>query len=177
MSARKAARRGAIALTILLLLLAGCHDSTDELAQGPRDEAPDFDLPLLDGGQVKLEKLRGKIVLLDFWATWCAPCEIQMPVLDALWGATSHDDFAIVGISVDQDPPAKVADWVAKRGFGYPIALGDPDLAMRYGVLGYPTLMLIDPEGRIAVRHTGVWSRPEIEDVIAEMRREPAPGD
>jgi peroxiredoxin len=159
----------------LLLVLGGCFDSGEDLDAGPRIEAPSFDLPLLDGGQVKLADQRGKVVLLDFWATWCGPCEIQMPVLDAIWKTVDHDDLMIIGISVDQDPADEVAAWVAKRGFVYPIALGDPDLAMRYGVVGYPTLMLIDPQGRIAKRHTGVWSRPEIEDVVEAIRSQPTP--
>jgi peroxiredoxin len=154
-----------------MLLLAGCFDSSSGDARVPGPEAPTFDLPLLDGGQVSLSEQRGKVVILDFWATWCAPCEIQMPVLDALWEHVDREEWMIIGISVDQVPANEVVAWVAERGFRYPIALGDPDLAMRYGVIGYPTLVVIDPQGRIFERHTGVWSRPEIEEIVAEIRR------
>ena len=100
-----------------------------------------------------------------------------MPVLDTLWQdkkarAKHGDDLMIVGISVDTDPPNKVSDWIAERGFLYPIAIGDQDLAMRYGVLGFPTLVIIDPNGGIYTRHTGVWSRPEIESVLDQIRRD-----
>jgi peroxiredoxin len=174
MSARiRAARRGALAL-VAVVALAGCGGSDDAEVRPPGPEAPGFDLPLLDGGQVQLADQRGKVVILDFWATWCAPCEIQMPVLDALWGTADRDDLMIVGISVDQDSALDVSAWVAERGFRYPIALGDPDLAMRYGVIGYPTLIVIDPQGRIYERHTGVWSRPEIEQVVAAIPRQEA---
>jgi len=176
MSLRSAAGWGRTIGLALLLGLGGCSDAVDDLAASPREEAPAFELPLLrDGSPVKLEDQRGKVVILDFWATWCAPCEIQMPVLDAIWKTADHDDLMIIGISVDQDPADEVAAWVAERGFSYPIAMGDPDLAMRYGVVGYPTLMLIDPQGQIAKRHTGVWSRPEIEDVVEAIRRQAAP--
>ena len=78
----------------------------------------------------------------------------------------------IVGVSVDTDPPAQVAEWIHERGFEYPIAFGDHDLAMKYGVLGYPTLVIIDPDGGIYTRHMGVLSRPELEEILDEIRLE-----
>jgi len=166
------------AITLCLTLTAAaCFDREGAEPGGPRTQAPGFDLPLLSGRQIRMDELSGKIVILDFWATWCAPCEVQMPVLDEIWQdkkerATHADDLMIVGVSVDTDPPAKVSDWVAERGFLYPIALGDQDLAMRYGVIGFPSLVIIDPSGGIHTRHTGVWSRPEIESVLDEIRAE-----
>jgi len=147
---------------VLLLVVGGCEGG-EAIDIAPLGSAPEFALPLLGGGEVELAKLRGKTVILDFWATWCAPCEVQMPILDALWRDAGDDRVMIVGISVDTDPPATIADWIGERGIAYPIALGDQDLAMRYGLLGFPSLVLIDPEGRIQARHTGVWSREEIE--------------
>ena len=142
--------------------------------------APDFDLPLLDGTSLRLSELRGQIVILDFWATWCAPCELQMPVLDAIWrdragrgkdGQPSvADDLMIVGLSVDTKPVAEVEDWVRERGFEYPIALADHDLAMKFGVIGFPTLLILDPDGGIHTRHVGVLGRPEIESILEEIR-------
>ena len=147
--------------------------------------APDFELMKLDGHSIRLADLRGKIVILDFWATWCHPCEVQMPVLDAIWrdhngreegrekagkAQASNDDLMIVGLSVDTDPVTKVAEWIEERGFEYPIAIADQDLAMRFGVIGFPTLLIIDPLGGIHTRHTGVLSRPEIESVLEEIR-------
>lgn len=161
----------------LVLLVSGCFEGGEKDRAGPNPVAVDFDLPLLDGGQIRLQEMRGKIVILDFWATWCTPCEVQMPVLDALWRdedrrAEHGDDLMIVGISVDTDPASKVAAWVDERGFLYPIAIGDQDLAMRYGVIGFPTLVIIGPSGGIHTRHIGVLSRPEIETVLDEIRLE-----
>lgn len=169
--------KGSLIVLSLLLVAGACIDGGEADREGPNPGAPDFDLPLLDGGQIRMQEMRGKIVILDFWATWCAPCEVQMPVLDTLWrdkeGRAAHrDDLMIVGISVDTDPVGKVADWIAERGFLYPIAIGDQDLAMRYGVIGFPTLLIIDPAGGIHTRHMGVWSRSEIESILDQIRLE-----
>ena len=168
---------GCLSSLALVLVAGACFEVGESDREGPNPDAPDFDLPLLDGSQIRLGEMRGKIVIVDFWATWCAPCEVQMPVLDSLWRdeegrAENADDLVIVGISVDTDPASKVADWISERGFLYPIAIGDQDLAMRYGVIGFPTLVIIDSAGGIHTRHVGVWSRQEIELVLDRIRLE-----
>lgn len=168
----KAARRTLIGglASLLAFGLLGCQQESAEPTEA-LGEAPEFVLPLLAGGEIDLAKLRGKTVILDFWATWCAPCEVQMPILDALWRDEGDGRLMIVGISVDTDPPATVARWIEERGIHYPIAVGDQDLAMRYGLLGFPSLVFIDPEGRIQVRHTGVLSREEIEEQLEKLQQ------
>lgn len=173
-------RRVRVAWLVLVASLAAivwtstaCFEAAEPGEAGPKSLAPDFDLVRLDGNPLRLADLRGKIVVLDFWATWCAPCEVQMPVLDALWQSGDHADLMIVGISVDTDSASDVAKWVEARGFEYPIVIGDQDLAMRYGVIGFPSLVIVDPNGGIYTRHTGVWSRPEIESVLDEIRHQP----
>ena len=102
-----------------------------------------------------------------------------MPVLETLWQEAGGDDLMILGISVDTDPASHVEAWVKERGFSYPIAIGDQELAMDFGVIGFPSLIILDREGRIFTRHTGVWSRPEIDEVLEQVRRmplSPAPG-
>jgi thiol-disulfide isomerase/thioredoxin len=171
---------------LTLLSLTACPVADREHDAEARPMAPDFELMKLDGHAVRLADLRGKIVILDFWATWCHPCEVQMPVLDALWrdqggrdqgrpgreAGGQADDLMIVGLSVDTDPVTKVAEWIEERGFEYPIAIADQDLAMRFGVIGFPTLLIIDPNGGIHTRHTGVLSRPEIESILDEIRQQ-----
>lgn len=167
-------RRARIAVVTLLMLVAlGC-DTRESAVAEPLGPAPEFALPLLAGGEVELAKLRGRTVILDFWATWCAPCEVQMPILDALWREVGDEGrLMIVGVSVDTDPPASVAKWVEERGFRYPIAFGDQELAVHYGILGFPSLVVIDPEGRIRTRHTGVWTRDEIDEQLEAIGRAP----
>jgi peroxiredoxin len=162
---------------LVILMLVACFEASQIDGDLSKSTAPDFDLVQLDGHPIRLADMAGKIVILDFWATWCRPCEDQMPVLDALWQdrewREKHaDDLMIVGISVDSDPAERVAKWIAERGFEYPIAIADLDLAMRYGVFGFPTLVVIDQSGGIYTRHTGVWSRPEIERVLDQIRLE-----
>mgnify|MGYP006151076857 CR=1 FL=1 len=156
----------------LAVMSLGCFEDPSSREAGTRETAPGFSLTRLDGVPVNLEEHRGKTVILDFWATWCAPCEIQMPVLDTLWEMKGGDELMILGISVDTDPAPNVTAWVEKRGFEYPIAIASQQLAVEYGVLGFPTLVVIDPEGRIHTRHVGVLSRPELEDILEEIARE-----
>jgi peroxiredoxin len=167
---KRGAGGAALIGAVLALVLGIACDAGAPAALDPLGPAPDFVLPLLSGGEIELAKLRGKTVVLDFWATWCAPCEVQMPILDALWRDARGGSLVVIGISVDTDPPARVAAWVEERGFDYPIALGDQELALRYGVLGFPSLVVIDPEGRIQARHMGVWSREEIEARLEAIR-------
>ena len=82
----------------------------------------------------------------------------------------------IVGLSVDTKAVSEVADWVGERGFEYPIALANLDLAMKFGVIGFPTMLIVDKDGGIHTRHTGVLSRPEIESILEEIRTKPATG-
>ncbi len=161
----------------LLLVVTGClDDGTPADVREPRRPAPDFTLPTLDGTEVHLASLRGRIVILDFWATWCPPCEVQMPILDALWkderGRRQEPELVVVGVSVDTLPADEVGAWVAERGFEYPIALGDQSLARAFGAIGFPTLIVVDPEGRIHTRHVGVLSRAELDEIVTEIRME-----
>jgi thiol-disulfide isomerase/thioredoxin len=162
----------AASLIAMSLALSGCFDSGSGGVEGPRRQAPGFNLTRLDGLPVALEDHLGKIVILDFWATWCAPCEVQMPVLDTLWKMRGGPDLMILGLSVDTDPAEDVSEWVEKRELDYPIAIASQDLAIDYGVLGFPTLVVIDPQGGIHTRHIGVLSRPELEDILEEIAAE-----
>jgi len=161
-----------ICALVMSLSVSGCFEGDSTGSDGPRRSAPNFSLMRLDGRAVSLEEHLGKTVILDFWATWCAPCEVQMPVLDTLWKARGGPDLMILGVSVDTDPAPKVIEWVEERELDYPIAIASQDLAVDYGVLGFPTLVVIDPQGGIHTRHTGVLSRPELEDILDEIAQE-----
>ena len=166
------ARRLALLIPGLFVLVAGCFEAESGLDPASRARAGDFALTRIDGSPVELSALGGKTVILDFWATWCAPCEVQMPVLDQLWSDRGDEDVFVLGLSVDTDPAEDVIAWVDERGFRYPIAIADQDLAIDYGVIGFPTLFVIDPQGRIHTQHMGVLSRPELDEILDEIARE-----
>jgi thiol-disulfide isomerase/thioredoxin len=171
--AQKALAVGFAMLVIAAVWATSCVQREDPTSGSePRRSAPDFSLPLLAGVDFTLSEHHGRTVIIDFWATWCGPCEVQMPVLDALWKQRRGEDLMVVGVSVDTDPAEIIAAWVAERGIEYPIALGDQDLAMRFGVIGFPTLFVIDPDGGIHTQHVGVLSRPELEEILDEIRLE-----
>jgi len=155
----------------VVAIAAACFES-EKGPEGPREPAPGFELVRLDGVPVSLSGLRGRTVILDFWATWCAPCEVQMPVLDALWEARGGDGLFVLGLSMDTDPPQSVEAWLAEREIGYPIAITDQQLALDYGAWAFPTLVVVDPDGRVYRRHQGVLSRPELEAILDTIERE-----
>ena len=139
-------------------------------ADSERELAPDFKLTDLQGESVELSALRGKTVILDFWATWCAPCEFQVPELNAFYEAHEGDPgVAVIGISVDMDGPEVVAAWVAEKGVRYRIALGDEALARRYGALAFPTLVIVAPDGSVDSRHVGLVETADLEEALARQ--------
>ena len=151
---------------LALVVVVGC-------AAEPRDDAelaPDFSLEAIDGATVSLAKLRGQVVVVDFWATWCAPCVFQIPVLNAFWERTRGDGVSVLGVSVDVGGREVVEPFAAEHEMAYPVLLGDEDLAQRYGAIGYPSLYVIAPDGRIASRHVGLVAEEELAAAVAEAR-------
>jgi peroxiredoxin len=126
--------------------------------------APPFDLPRAAGGRLALSELAGRVVLLNFWATWCAPCRDELPALQALHETLAREGLAVVAVSVDAGAPDAVARFAAARGLGFAV-LHDPseEVARRYGALAYPTSVVIDRSGRIVQRAVGAfaWQVPE----------------
>jgi thiol-disulfide isomerase/thioredoxin len=134
--------------------------------------APQIARADLKGTKINLKSLRGKVVLLNFWATWCAPCQIEMPVFNAWQQKYGPQGFQVIGISMDDDaaPVRKVA---AKLKTTYPIAMGDARLGERYGgVMGLPLSYLIDRKGVVRARFQG-----ETELKIIEKRLQLMLGD
>ncbi len=151
----------------LSLGFAGCSAPEDAAEAAPQAAAPDFELPDLAGKPVRLSDFRGKTVLIDFWATWCPPCVFQVPELNALWKAHQEaGDLVVIGVAVDVEGAEVVAPWVEEQGVSYRIALGDEELARQFGVLGFPTLVLIRPDGSIDSLHVGLIEHAELEKLV-----------
>jgi peroxiredoxin len=135
------------------------------------DLAPDFDLPRLDGaGRISRDQLEGRVALVNFWATWCKPCEEEMPAMDRLYRALREEGFELVAISVDETRE-DVDRFQERMQVSFPILL-DPsqDSSRSYQTMGYPESLLIDPEGRIVERYVGprAWDHP---DYVERIRR------
>ena len=150
---------------------AGTEPVGVEAAGSSGEDAPDFTLPGLSGDTTTLSALRGKTVIIDFWATWCPPCEFQVPELNAFYETHGPSgDVEVLGISVDTEGPEVVEKWSTEKDVRYPVLLGDEALARRYGAVGFPTLVIVDPEGNIESRHVGLIEVADIEDAFERIR-------
>ena len=108
----------------------------------------DFSVKALDGSTTKLSSQRGKIVLLNFWATWCPPCQAEMPAIEALWSKSKDKAFTVMGISIGE-APGTVREYIAKKGYGYPVFV-DPSgkIGSLFGARSIPTTYIVDKAGK-----------------------------
>ena len=166
MAALKPLRAGSLPLALFLLTLACRIESTPGIggeADGAR--APEFTLADLLGTKISLADHRGRPVIIDFWATWCAPCVQQIPVLNA-FQAAHYGEVTVLGIAVDSRGIEAVAPFATEHGIQYPVLLGDESLAQEYGAFGFPSLYVIAPDGSIAANHVGVITEEELEEAL-----------
>jgi len=134
--------------------------------------APDLKLKNLDGKDVSLAELKGKVVFLNFWATWCDPCRIEIPWLIEMQAKYSSRGFTVVGVAMDDEGKSAVAPFLANERFdvngqqlpmSYPIWLGTDDAADKFGgILGYPTSFLISRDGKQVKKFQGLKSQDEL---------------
>lgn len=114
---------------------------------------PNFAVTLRDGRSLDAESLRGRVVFVNVWATWCPPCRAEMPALQQLAEAYAADSVVVLGLSVDRRPPHEVDAFLAERGIRYPNAIIDDAVLLAFGgVRGYPTSFMLDRDG--VIRHT-----------------------
>jgi thiol-disulfide isomerase/thioredoxin len=138
--------------------------------------SPDFTLKALDDHDVSLSQFKGKVVLVNFWATWCGPCKIEIPWLVELQAKYTARGFTVLGVAMDEEGKSAVAPFVRKERFkvggtpqsmNYPIVLGNDATADKFGgLIGFPTSVLISKDGRVVKRVDGLVSYDEIEKAI-----------
>jgi peroxiredoxin len=138
-----------------------------------RKEAPDFTLQDANGATVHLSDYKGKVVLLDFWATWCGPCKVEIPWFMEFEQQYKDRGFAVLGVSMDEGGWPDVKKYVEKEKINYRILLGNDQVGETYGgVDSLPTTFLIDRDGRIAAKHEGIEpsnGKDEIRDEIIRL--------
>ncbi len=168
------ASRSAVLLAAAALLgYTACSPSrvgATAKSEGSRKGAPDFALKDGDGKTVKLSDYRGKVVLLDFWATWCGPCKMEIPWFEEFERSKRNQGFAVLGVSMDEDGWNAVRPFVKEMKMNYRVLLGDDRTADSYGGLeALPTTFIIDRDGRIAATHVGLADKKDFEDVIDQL--------
>jgi peroxiredoxin len=142
---------------------------TPEAARKP---APDFRLKDADGKDVTLASLKGKVVLLNFWATWCHGCQTEIPWFIEFQRQYGDSEFVVVGISLDDDGWKSVGPWLKEKAVNYPIVIGSAALGKQYGLDGMPLTVLVDQQGKIADTHPGLINRQETERRIRTLLNE-----
>ena len=155
-------------------LLTGCSPSSPVRAAASSDKsrkaAPDFTLTDANGAAVKLSDYKGKVVLLNFWATWCGPCKIEIPWFIEFEKAYKDRGFATLGVSMDEDGWNAVRPFVSQKAINYPVMIGSDRLADLYGGIdSLPSTFLIDREGRIASVHIGLIRKHDYEAEIQTL--------
>ncbi len=150
------------------------HDGHPPIAAG--EKAAPFKLTDLSGNTVSLAGLHGKVVFLNIWATWCAPCREEMPSMEKLYQRLHGDKgFVMLAVSQDTGGRGEVAAYVKQHGYHFEVLL-DPQnaVAEAYQVTGVPETFIIDRAGRIVAHHSGAfdWSQPEIRDAMEELLKD-----
>jgi len=145
--------------------LAGQTGSPDSMKS-----APGWQLQDLSGKTVRSADFKGKVVILDFWATWCPPCRAEIPGFIELQKKYQAQGLAIVGVSVDQASTDSIRSFVQKQGLNYPVVQSDEKIEAAYGgIEGLPTTFIIDWAGHIVKRHLGFTDQAEFEKEIKPL--------
>jgi len=170
-----------VRLLTLAVILLGAACSKQEAPQAvaaaasSRKAAANFTLTDSTGQPVRLSDYKGKVVLLDFWATWCGPCKVEEPWLKEFETTYKDRGFAVLGVSMDEDGWDAVKPYIQKQKFNFRVLLATPEIDKLYpGMEAWPTSFLIDRQGRIADTHTGLVSKSVFTRTIEALLKEPA---
>jgi peroxiredoxin len=152
--------------TVSLLRAASPQDSSASAAA-----APDFSLPDANGSTIRLSDQQGKVVVLDFWATWCGGCKVEIPWFLEFANRYKDRGLVVIGVALDEEGWKTVRPFLAERKITYPVVLGNEQLSARYDASALPKTLLIDRKGRIAVSHVGLVDKAAFEKQIQALLR------
>ena len=168
--------RTAFILVVAAISLSCGQDSSGnpagQVSAGKSDSgsAPDFSLPSLDGKTVRLSDFHGKVVILDFWATWCPPCRMEIPHFISLYNKYKNKGLEVVGIALDNEGVSAVQPFAQSNGINYALVIGNQKVAQDYGgIRGIPTTFIIDRSGRIVQKYVGYHDEQVFESAVQPL--------
>jgi thiol-disulfide isomerase/thioredoxin len=165
------------------IAFTGCKSGGSQAAalgtEKPLPNAPDVTFKDLQGKDVPLASLKGKVVVVNFWATWCEPCQVEIPWMIGFQKKYADKGFTLLGVAMDEEGKSVVEPYVQKTQFdvdghpttmNYPIVLGDDDLAGKFGgLLGLPTTYVVTREGKVAKRYIGLATEADLDKLIQSL--------
>jgi len=151
---------------------AGVPAQTSQTPAASQQKAPDFTLKDLNGNDFRLFNQAGKVIIVDFWATWCPPCRMEIPDFQSLYSKYSNQGLLLVGVSLD-DSSEPVKEFVKKYNVSYPVVMGNEQVANSYGgIRGIPTTFVIDGKGNIYKKYIGYTEGQVFEqDILALLKK------
>lgn len=163
--------RLAAILLFLVMGVAACGESQAAALQGVNmgNRARNFTLETVDGDHVSLKDFEGKVVLINFWATWCPPCRAEIPDIQATYEARRGDGFVVLGVNVEESR-ATVQQFMGEFEMTYPVLLDEGGKVLQmYRANGLPMSVIVDREGVIRARHVGYLSADQLEKYLADL--------
>jgi len=156
----------ALALTVVLVLAAGTVACAEPQAEAKPVPAPEFSIQDLQGNTLNLAAYKGKVLVINFWATWCPPCRREIPDLIAAYKELKDKGLEILGVSVDETTAPALVEWTRKMGINYPIALATPEIVTAYEPGDFiPATIIVDRKGLIRFRQSELMTK----DTLARL--------